>query len=167
MSCTDCNRGSILDGNPSGTVQKVDGVDAYFISVPKSSTTQKFGVILLTDAFGLELVNSKLIADRIANELGCDVWVPDLFDGRATLSFLASLILKFISLSGQPMLKVDGLEDQLIPNRPGHWPLWDQLRFFACIIWNIRVFYRARPSVVTPRTAKVYLNPSSFGVYLT
>lgn len=30
-------------------------------------------------------MNSKLIADKNARVLACDVWVPDLFDGRAVL----------------------------------------------------------------------------------
>jgi len=85
MSCPDCIRGSILDGTPSGTVKKVGGVDVYFVSGASEPTSKTFGVIYLTDAFGLALVNSKLIADKIANALGCDVWVPDLFDGRTIL----------------------------------------------------------------------------------
>lgn len=82
MGCPDCTRGSILDGTPSGTVKKVNGVDAYLVSgVSDPTLTQTFGVIFLTDAFGLELVNSKLIAHKIAKVLACDVWVPDLFNG--------------------------------------------------------------------------------------
>ncbi|KAN0087704.1 Dienelactone hydrolase [Tylopilus felleus] len=136
MSCPDCVRGSILDGTPSGTIKKVDNVDAYFVTGASEQQPKTFGVVILTDAFGLEMVNSKLIADRIANELACNVWVPDLFDGR------------------QPMLDPDGMEAQLVPDHPGPWLLWDQLRLFARIIWNIPVFYRARPSVVTPRVAQ-------------
>lgn len=62
------------------------------------------------------------------------------------------------------MLDPDGMEAQLVPDHPGPWPLWDQLRLFARIIWNIPVFYRARPSVVTPRVAQVYskLPPHDF-----
>lgn len=41
------------------------------------------------------------------------------------------------------MLKPDGMEAQLLPDHPGPWPLWDKLRLFARVIWNIRVFYRA------------------------
>lgn len=37
-------------------------------------------VVLLSDAFGLPLVNTELTADKLANDLQCDVWVPDLFD---------------------------------------------------------------------------------------
>lgn len=52
--------------------------------------TNKFrAVFLFTDIFGLNLVNSKLMADRFSKELGCDVWVPDLFGGEHTVSFIA------------------------------------------------------------------------------
>ena len=58
------------------------------------------------------------------------------------------------------MLRPDSMEAQLLPDHPGPWPLWNKPRLFARIIWNIRIFYRARPSVVTPRAAEVSLKPS-------
>ncbi|KAF8440830.1 dienelactone hydrolase endo-1,3,1,4-beta-D-glucanase [Boletus edulis BED1] len=146
MSCPDCIRGSILDGTPSGTVKQVDGIDAYFVSGVSEPTSKSFSVVLLTDVFGLEVVNSKLIADRIASALACDVWVPDLFNG-------------------QPAIKPDSMEAQLLPDHPGPWPLWDKLRFYARVIWNIGSFYRARPSVVTPRTAKFIKSVREQNIY--
>ncbi|KAF8133941.1 dienelactone hydrolase endo-1,3,1,4-beta-D-glucanase [Boletus edulis] len=146
MSCPDCIRGSILDGTPSGTVKQVDGIDAYFVSGVSEPTSKSFSVVLLTDVFGLEVVNSKLIADRIASALACDVWVPDLFNG-------------------QPAIKPDSMEAQLLPDHPGPWPLWDKLRFYARVIWNIGSFYRARPSVVTPRTAKFFKSVREQNIY--
>ena len=41
-------------------------------------------IILLTDAFGLPLKNSKIIADTLSERLGCDVWIPDIFAGTFT-----------------------------------------------------------------------------------
>lgn len=61
----------------------VDG--AYYCSA--ANTTTKKAIVLLTDAFGLSLVNPKILADRLAEKVGVDVWVPDLFNGALFLRF--------------------------------------------------------------------------------
>lgn len=134
MSCPDCNRGSILAGKPTGSIVKVNGTDAYFAPSPPSESAQSesngsVAVVLLSDAFGLPLVNIKLIADKLASDLQCDVWVPDLFDGA-------------------PLLRVEGMETQLLPDRPGYSSLWDSFRLIAfVIIPRIGTILRSRPSV--------------------
>lgn len=77
MSCPDCYRGSILEGKPTGSFIEIDGVKAYLASAARQSRA----IILLSDAFGLPLVNAHLLADKFSQELSCDVWIPDLFDG--------------------------------------------------------------------------------------
>jgi hypothetical protein len=42
----------------------------------------KKAVVIFTDAFGLNIPNAKLIADELASQLHCDVWVPDYFLGE-------------------------------------------------------------------------------------
>ena len=67
-------RGSSLEGTPSGAVKKVDSMDAYLMSgvtVFEPVTPETSGTVLLTDVFGLELVNRKLIADKVAALLAC------------------------------------------------------------------------------------------------
>lgn len=73
MSCEQCVQGNIMSGEPEGTM--IDG--AYFHEGPN----KKIAVILLTDIFGLPLVNNKLLADRFSKELQCDVWAPHYFNG--------------------------------------------------------------------------------------
>lgn len=76
-SCPDCKKGTILPGEPTGLM--VNG--AYFAAGPTGNSSR--AVILLTDIFGLPLVNCKLIADIFSKNLGADVWVPDMFDGTS------------------------------------------------------------------------------------
>ncbi|KAJ7095898.1 Alpha/Beta hydrolase protein [Mycena belliarum] len=77
MSCPDCFRGAVLEGEPTGVIaQSLDG--AYFAS---GGASNKRAIIFLTDIFGLPLKNSKILADSFAKHLGCDVWIPDLFAG--------------------------------------------------------------------------------------
>ncbi|KAF8208908.1 Alpha/Beta hydrolase protein [Mycena galopus ATCC 62051] len=78
MSCPDCFRGSVLDGEPTGHISELDG--AYFAS--GGNPESKRAIILLTDIFGLKLKNPKILADHFAQHLKCDVWVPDVFAGK-------------------------------------------------------------------------------------
>jgi carboxymethylenebutenolidase len=83
MSCPDCTTGGFLPGEPTGTFSTQG---AYFTPAPvalepEDPQASKRAVLLLTDAFGLPLKNSKILADNLAKRLNCDVWVPDLFEG--------------------------------------------------------------------------------------
>ncbi|KAH8831896.1 dienelactone hydrolase endo-1,3,1,4-beta-D-glucanase [Flagelloscypha sp. PMI_526] len=85
MSCPDCLRGEILQGEPKGVTQP-DG--SYFRAAPNPETSDKSkAVVLLTDVFGLALPNGKLIADHLAENLNVDVYVPDMFEGYYMMPF--------------------------------------------------------------------------------
>jgi len=73
--CERCIQGEILEGVPTGVFEG----PAYFKAAPSPS---KRAVIVLTDIFGLKIPNPKLLADKYSEVLKCDVWVPDLFEGR-------------------------------------------------------------------------------------
>lgn len=83
--CEHCKAGHVLPGEPKGTTEGA----AYFS--PGQDNTR--AIILLTDAFGLPLKNSKIIADQLAEKVGCDIWIPDIFDGKDSSK------LAFISLT--------------------------------------------------------------------
>lgn len=78
VSCENCTKGFVLPGEPVGSIVD-DFHGAYLSKGPEGET--KRAIIYLTDAHGLPLVNSKLIADNLAKSLSCDVWVPDIFNG--------------------------------------------------------------------------------------
>ncbi len=91
--CPRCKEGSLLSGEPTGSILG-DFQGAYFAPAPESHTEdavpssesesrKKSTVLLLTDAFGLPLKNCKIMADELAKRLGCDVWVPDYFNGES------------------------------------------------------------------------------------
>lgn len=86
MSCPNCFKGEILAGEPTGTISDIQG--AYYAQSSEPSTR---AVLLLTDIFGLPLKNSKILADFFAEQLKCDVWVPDLFDGKLHLATECSI----------------------------------------------------------------------------
>lgn len=80
--CKDCVSGYILPGEPKGTIQS-NG--AYFVTGSENSPS-KAAVVIITDVFGLSIQNPKIIADMFAEKLGCDVYVPDIFNGNIVFS---------------------------------------------------------------------------------
>ncbi|KAH8832182.1 dienelactone hydrolase endo-1-3,1,4-beta-D-glucanase [Flagelloscypha sp. PMI_526] len=129
MSCPDCVKGELLVGEPRGIIQN----DAsYFSCAPKPTVneTKTKAIVLLTDIFGLQIPNPKLIADHLANQLNMDVYVPDMFDGRYMLKFGA--------------LKM--------PDRAGIKTTWlDWCKMFLVIIPAIPSIIANRPSVMDNR----------------
>ncbi|KAF6742995.1 dienelactone hydrolase endo-1,3,1,4-beta-D-glucanase [Ephemerocybe angulata] len=78
--CADCVKGFVHEGIPQGKVEEIGGINTY-VAIPTEDDYPKDTVILfLTDVFGLELVNNKLLADDFARN-GWKVVVPDLFNG--------------------------------------------------------------------------------------
>jgi len=123
MSCEQCTQGYVMAGEPKGKM--VDG--AYLHESPSGSKTR--AVIFLTDVFGLPLVNCKLMADQFSEKLDCDVWVPDLFNGR-------------------PPFKAEELEP-LMPDRAGEkMSAWNVIRFIFLALGRIHLMWGIRPANV-------------------
>jgi len=126
-----CCEGDILPGTPIGTITEQG---AYFVAGSEPSNR---AVVYITDAFGLPLKNCKIIADNISKSLGCDVWVPDIFNGR-------------------PILGVDQLA---LPVQAGvrlSW--WETIKILATMITRLPVVIMNRPSVVDARIDKFINN---------
>ena len=90
--CPKCVEGYELPEEPLGSIHP-EYQGAYLAPAPSEASQDNKhakAVVLLTDGFGLPLKNSKIIADKIAAALGCDVWVPDYFAG--TLNPLCALL---------------------------------------------------------------------------
>jgi dienelactone hydrolase len=79
MVCRDCFRGGKAEGDPQGTMTELHGHQTY-IAAP-SATTSESTIIFYTDAFGLSLLNNKLLADAYAIATGFRVLVPDIIPG--------------------------------------------------------------------------------------
>jgi dienelactone hydrolase len=81
MSCPACFTGTKHEhGTTKGTIEPLYGLPTY-ITTPPSNTTPESTILFLTDAFGLKLINSKLLADHYAAETGCKVLMPDILPG--------------------------------------------------------------------------------------
>ena len=80
MSCPDCFKGVAFTEQPKGVISDING--AYFAAAKGNYISTTRAVVVLTDMFGLAMPNPKVLADLYAEQLGCDVWVPDLFAGK-------------------------------------------------------------------------------------
>jgi dienelactone hydrolase len=100
----------------------------YFTAAPNDATERTKAIILLTDIFGLPLPNPKIVADQLAEQVGVDVWAPDLFNGK-------------------PIADANTME--LFPDRAGAKIPW--LRLIIKLIPSIPRMFANRASVVDPR----------------
>jgi dienelactone hydrolase len=80
MSCPDCFRGTIHEGTPTGKEETIHDVLTYIAS-PISGVTTNSKIIFITDVFGFNLVNNKLLADKYAADTGCLVLMPSIIPG--------------------------------------------------------------------------------------
>jgi len=137
MSCPRCQEGSILLGEPTGSIEPGLLGNSYVSPSPSTSdpgetpSPTKKAVLVFTDAFGLGIPNPKLIADELANHLHCDVWVPDYF-------------------LGLPLIPADAMT---VGDRAGVRPtLWQWIKFtVTVVIPNIGSFWSNRSSRIDSR----------------
>lgn len=72
-------------------MQDIYGGKAY-VTLPPDGAQSRNTIIFYCDAFGLNLVNNKLLADHYAAETGCQVLVPDTFPrGAASLAAMQAM----------------------------------------------------------------------------
>ncbi|KAK1773417.1 hypothetical protein QBC45DRAFT_461651 [Copromyces sp. CBS 386.78] len=133
--CADCFKGT-LRGNviPTGHEDVIHGLPTY-MATPEWHTKPLGTVVLITDAFGWSLRNTRALADSYAKRVPCIVYVPEFMDGKALpLSLMASF------------------EAKPDPNSPWIFRIlsrtWNIIKAVPLFIaW----LYRTRPSVAWPR----------------
>lgn len=80
MSCPDCFKGSVHEGTPVGKLEEIHGLNTY-VSLPKSGIPPKGIIVIIPDAFGIEFVNNRLLADHYAEKGDYKVYLPDFMAG--------------------------------------------------------------------------------------
>ena len=81
--CPDCITGAIHDGNPKGTVSTIAKLPTY-IAKPTTKSGKPGVIVIISDAFGWEFVNNRLLADEYAERSGRTVYLPDFMFGKPT-----------------------------------------------------------------------------------
>lgn len=80
MSCPECFQGHIHEGNPRGKIVKLHGLDTY-VTEPSDGRDVNGIIVIIPDAFGMQFINSKLLADNYADKGGYRVYLPDFMRG--------------------------------------------------------------------------------------
>lgn len=154
MSCPDCFKGVAFDEQPKGVISDING--AYFVPAKGDNITTTRAVVVLTDIFGLVLPNPKVLADLYAEQLGCDVWVPDLFAGESLLGDF--LLILNVPLPGKSPVPPDAM---LHPERAGQrFTVWEWIQVIFHMLTYLPGLIRQRPTVTDPRVRDVSNIPS-------
>ncbi|KAL2674044.1 hypothetical protein Neosp_012490 [[Neocosmospora] mangrovei] len=82
MSCPDCFKGSVHDGEPRGKIIKLHDLDTYVVE-PAEGKEVKGILVVIPDAFGWKFVNCRLLADNYADKSNYKVYLPDVMIGDA------------------------------------------------------------------------------------
>ncbi|KAJ7484531.1 dienelactone hydrolase endo-1,3,1,4-beta-D-glucanase [Mycena latifolia] len=77
--CKDCVKGVTHEGTPEGKIETIGGIECY-VATPTADYPKDKVVLFLSDAFGLSLVNNKLLADDFARN-GFKTIAPDYLHG--------------------------------------------------------------------------------------
>jgi len=77
--CKDCTSGARHEGTPEGTYEEINGIQTY-VATPKTDFPKDKAILFITDVYGLELNNNRLLPDDFARN-GFKVYAPELFEG--------------------------------------------------------------------------------------
>ncbi|TIA87594.1 hypothetical protein E3P99_03073 [Wallemia hederae] len=72
--------GSFSKGTPKGIESTIGGLRTYIAS--PSHAQGDVAVLMISDVFGWEFVNARVLADSYAQESGARVYLPDFLDGE-------------------------------------------------------------------------------------
>jgi dienelactone hydrolase len=79
--CADCFKGTLRgDAKPAGEVQTINGFPTY-VTKPEGDQPPKGIVVIIPDALGWELLNTRALADAYARRIPALVLVPEFMDG--------------------------------------------------------------------------------------
>ncbi|KAL5537020.1 hypothetical protein ACEPAF_843 [Sanghuangporus sanghuang] len=79
--CKECVTGVTHEGEPTGKIEGINGVQTYVAFPPTGKEYDKTKAILyLTDVFGIQLANNRLLVDDFAKN-GFQTYAPDLLNG--------------------------------------------------------------------------------------
>ncbi|WPH02311.1 Hypothetical protein R9X50_00517300 [Acrodontium crateriforme] len=125
-----CASGSLHTGTPTGRIEKVHGLDCYIADAPNGSP--KGIVVIIPDAFGWTLPNSRILADDYAKKGNFTVYLPEFMDG-VVVPLQVMISFKALSATG----------------------FWNQLykfgHFFYLLRYMVPFLIKCRPAVCRPR----------------
>jgi dienelactone hydrolase len=89
--CPDCFSGHVHTEVPTGTITTIHGLPTY-VAQPEAGVEPKGIVVIITDAFGWDFVNNRILSDHYAKKGGFLVYCPDFMNGSYPNSILSNLL---------------------------------------------------------------------------
>ena len=85
---TSCCKGQVHEGQTKG---RIETLHTHPTNIAEPPNGEPKGIItIITDGFGWDLINSRMLADVYAERIGARVLLPDVMDG---VSYSARFIL--------------------------------------------------------------------------
>ena len=80
-----CASGSLHTGTPVGKDEVIHGRQCY-VSEPPSGAAPKGIIVIISDIFGYQLPNARILADEYAKQTNSTVYLPDFMNGNGRLT---------------------------------------------------------------------------------
>ncbi|KAK4135878.1 alpha/beta-hydrolase [Trichocladium antarcticum] len=136
--CRDCFAGTLRgDVTPTGKENTIHGISTY-VATPDPGVEPLGTVVIISDAFGWTLHNTRALADAYARRIPCTVYVPDFMNGHE----MAPSIMTTAEAKPNPNTK--GIARVLES-------LWLKLRLLTLVPLVLLFLFRTRASVCHPR----------------
>lgn len=159
MSCPDCFNGHTHTQTPTGTVTTLHGIPTY-VAQPEEGVP-KGVIVMVTDAFGWDFVNNRVLCDQYAKKGGFIVYCPDFMMGTCPSPRMLHHTLIPLG-NAMDFYTVTPLMKGLIT--PASWfttifykPIYVLKAMYNVIPW----FIKTRPSVTKPRIFNWFSTRSS------
>ena len=78
-----CAKGSLHTGTPTGRTTTLHGLGCYIADAPNEQQSKGI-IVIISDAFGWELPNNRILADQYAKRVGAQVLLPDFMGGASS-----------------------------------------------------------------------------------
>ncbi|KAK6905254.1 hypothetical protein I203_106074 [Kwoniella mangroviensis CBS 8507] len=140
-----CITGHIHQGEPLGSFEVLHGLRTY-VSNPKPPAEGKQNVVvLISDIFGVDLINTKLVADEYAGN-GWKVLLPDFLEGDAIDHDLLNAIVPNLRVQAEATVASKAVDSAKMAAAMGPWITKHREAVSKPIIENFFKALRADPS---------------------
>jgi len=94
--CKDCFTGTTSLGTPTGKVTTIHGLSVY-VAEPEAGVQPKGLIVMLSDGFGWDFVNNRILADKYAKRGGFLVYLPDFMNGAQMDPYVLTIMDNIIN----------------------------------------------------------------------
>jgi hypothetical protein len=95
-------QGHVHQGKPGGKVTTIHGLQTY-VAAPPDGVTPKGVIVIISDAFGWDFINNRILSDNYAGNGGFIVYLPDFMNGGlSSQSLNINLLISYVQATQCP-----------------------------------------------------------------